>query len=315
MNPTIHDVVQAGNLCGEGPIWDVRRQCLWWVDLIGKRLFRFQPDGAATQSFPLVHQVSALALAASGTLLLAGPDGMHVWDEEERESERPLAFDAETLSFNDMVADSRGRIYAGTLHLSVDGTEVERAGQLLLMDARTGSCRAVDEGFEISNGIGLSPGGDTLYHADSGLRRVYAYTVDCATGALSNRTVFAEIPDEDGVPDGLTVDSVGNVWCALWFSGKVVQYAPDGRLLRTLVLPVSQVSSLAFGGRSLCDLYITTASERWNSRLAPEAFRGSRRPCGGSLYRASLDLPGKAEHYVGMAPVQPPAGRAIASRA
>lgn len=293
----VEEVTVAHNLCGEGPIWDSHRQRLWWMDLSGQVLFHLNPSTGAVGRFAMPYRSSAIALDNSGALLLAGPSGLHAWKGHALQSAALPGASQEPLPFNDLVADTHGRLYAGTLYLSDDGVDVLRTGHLFLIDPKGGH-QIVDEGFSISNGLSLSPDGKTLYHVDSGVRRVYAYTVSPATGALSGKRVFVQLREEDGVPDGATVDAGGHVWCALWFTGKVARYDPEGRLQQTIELPVAQVSSLAFGGHSMRDLYITTASERWNSPLAPRSFANSQKPCGGSLYRIHLDQQGKLEHYV-----------------
>jgi sugar lactone lactonase YvrE len=288
-------VAQDDNLCGEGPIWDPMHQCLWWTDLSSKLLYRMDATGRIKQTVRLNWMVSGIALNQAGGLVLAGPDGLYLWDGEENYCELFTQDDGETPSFNDLVADPSGRIYAGTLHLAANGIDVEKPGKLYLIDPR-GVPRVVDDGLMISNGLSLSPDNRTLYHVDTGLHRIYAYTVHPQTGELSNKRDFVRIVKEEGVPDGITVDEEGHVWCAHWFGGKVVRYDPEGAVERSIQLPVTQASSLAFGGDTLNDLYVTTASERWNSPLAPATFHASRKSCGGSLYRIRLNIRGKYEH-------------------
>ena len=289
------EVVAADeNLCGEGPIWDSGRKCLLWTDLSSKLLYQLIPSTSAKKVVGLNWMISGIALDESDALVLAGPTGLHLWNGDIGHRELLTEHEGENLSFNDLVADQKGRIYAGTLYLAPNGIDVERRGKLYLIDPR-GMTRVVDDGFEISNGLSFSPDNRILYHADTALRCIYAYDVQPDTGDLLNKRQFVRIPDSEGVPDGITVDAEGHVWCAHWFGSKVVRYDPDGRVERSVPLPVAQVSSLAFGGRSLSDLYITTASERWNSPLSPSSFKTSR-SCGGSLYRVPLEISGKLEH-------------------
>jgi sugar lactone lactonase YvrE len=288
-------VAQDDNLCGEGPIWDRMHQCLWWSDLSSKLLYRIDATGLMKDTVRLKWMTSGIALNEGGGLVLAGPEGLYLWEGGENYRELFTQEDGEIPSFNDLVADPSGRIYAGTLHLASNGIDVEKPGKLYLIDPR-GVSRVVDEGLMISNGLSLSPDNRTLYHVDTGLHRIYGYDVHPQTGELSNKRDFVRTLKEEGVPDGLTVDEEGHVWCAYWFGGKVVRYDPDGAVERSIQFPVRQVSSVAFGGNTLNDLYVTTASERWNSPLAPATFRCSLESCGGSLYRIRLDIRGKHEH-------------------
>ncbi len=197
-----------------------------------------------------------------------------------------------------MIADARGRIYAGTIHWGPDG--MQQTGRLYRIE-RDGSPHVVDEGIALSNGLGFSPDDRTLYYADSVARKIYAYDVDSESGDLSNRRTFVRVPDNEGIPDGLTVDAAGFVWSAQWYGGRVVRYDPDGAIERTLDLPVKQVSNVAFGGPELTDLYITTAGEYWPSPVEPAGFdRGTA--MGGALYRVRTDIQGKQEHLADVTP-------------
>jgi D-xylonolactonase len=153
----------------------------------------------------------------------------------------------------------------------------------------------VDEGIEIANGLGLSPDDRTLYFADSARRVIYAYDV-APSGSLSRRRIFVKIPSDEGLPDGLTVDREGFVWCAQWYGAQVVRYDPDGKVERRLPMPVLQVSSLIFGGPDLTDLYVTTAADPWPSSLAPPGYDPKAPNQGGSLYRFRLDVQGRLDH-------------------
>jgi len=201
-----------------------------------------------------------------------------------------VGFEGEKLVLNDILADPRGCVHAGTRHWGPEG--MEKPGRLCLIDLGA-SPRLVDDGIELANGLGLSPDDRTLYFADSAARRIYAYDVDPAAGVLSRKRVFARIPAEDGIPDGLTVGAEGFVWCALWCGGQVVRFDPAGKVERRIRLPARQTSSLAFGGDDLRDLCVTSAAEPWRSDLAPSGYRFDAGSDGGSLFRIRLEVQGK----------------------
>lgn len=292
--------------CGEGPIWDVEQGRLLWADVSRKLVHQLFLDSHATTGLVEVISrdvmVSGMAAGSSGELVFAGEGGLHVW--EARRGAHPLLVEHEgrPLCFNDILADPAGRVYAGTYYWGPG--EMLRRGALYLIarspDPGTPEAldvRVVDDGFELSNGLGLSPDDRILYCADSTARKIHAYDVNPRTGELSRKRVFVTVPGDEGIPDGLTVDSEGFVWSAQWYGGQVVRYDPDGAVERRIELPVKQVASLAFGGHGLEDLFITTASDPWPSGYAPPGYDFASARHGGPLYRTLSDgVKGKPEH-------------------
>jgi D-xylonolactonase len=278
-------VASDHNLCGEAPIWDAAGRRLLWVDL-GRNLVYEHRDGR-TRVLHRGLMVSGLALNSDGGLVFAGATGIHLRDPNGALHALLADF------FNDILPDSRGRLYAGTLHWGPNG--LEKPGKLYLIE-RAGAVRVVDEGIEIANGLGFSPDDRTLYFADSARRAITAYDVDSATGNLSRRRVFVQVPSDEGLPDGLTVDREGFVWCAQWYGSQVVRYDPDGRVERRIPMPVRQVSSVIFGGPDLTDLYITTAADPWPSPLAPPGYDPKAPDQGGSLYRLRTEVQGRPDY-------------------
>jgi sugar lactone lactonase YvrE len=292
--PAVPEVVaQDNNRCGEGPIWDAERRRLLWTDIESALVYQLFPANGEKSVLSRNLSVAGIAPDRSGALVFAGATGLHLWRGPDDCRTLAQEFEGETLTFNDLVAGPHGRIYAGTVYWGADG--MEKPGTLYLFSP-TGSVRVVEEGILLANGLGFSPDNRTLYFTDSAARAIYAYDVESASGSLSNRRVFVRVPDEEGIPDGLTVDSEGFVWSAQWYGAQVVRYDPDGRVERRIPMPVTQVSSVGFGGDDLRDLYITTAGESWPSPLAPNGYDFGSSNIGGSLYRVRLDTPGKQEH-------------------
>jgi D-xylono/L-arabinono-1,4-lactonase len=292
---TIESVMEHPDRCGEAPIWDRRSGRLLWTDIPADVIYALDPaSGEASVAHRGVN-VSGLALHAGGGLVGAGAAGLHVLTDPEPRT--VVTEDAgEPLFFNDILAAPDGRIYAGTLYW---GEEMEKPGCLYLI-GRGGTVEIVDEGIELANGLALSPDEHTLYFADSAVRRIYAYEVSAVSGRLSGKRTFVELGVEDGIPDGLTTDSEGFVWCACWYGGQVLRFDPEGRIERRVALPVQQVSSLAFAGPDLMDLYITSAAEPWPSRLAPSGYDPGAPNQGGALYRLRAPVPGRAEHVASL---------------
>jgi sugar lactone lactonase YvrE len=158
---------------------------------------------------------------------------------------------------NDGKADSRGRMWVG----SRSRTHGSRDGRIHRLDP-DGSITTFEGDFQIANGMGWSPDERTFYAVDSIDSLIYAYDFDLDAGTIAGRRVFAEIPYELGLPDGLAVDAEGGVWLALCFGGAVQRFAADGSLDLVIEMPVAAVTSVAFGGHDLSTLYITTGRLR-----------------------------------------------------
>jgi D-xylonolactonase len=290
--------VEDNDRCGEAPVWDARRGRLVWCDIGASVVYEYKPGDRAKKVLGQGLPVSGIALNRDGRFIFAGATGLHVWSGPNDFRTVLREHDGETLVFNDIIADAAGRIYAGTLYWDDNG--MQRPGKLYLIDGG-GAVSVVEEGIELSNGLAFSRDDRTLYYADSAPRLIYAYDVEPRTGALSRKRVFARVGGDEGIPDGLTVDSQGFVWCAQWYGGQVVRYDPDGKVNRRVPLPVRQVASLNFGGPDLLDLYITTAGENWASHLAPPEYDYGAGSFGGGLYRLRPDVPGKLEHLTNFA--------------
>ena len=160
-----------------------------------------------------------------------------------------------SIRLNDAKADAAGRIWAGTLD-DVDNPKL--VGSLFCLDV-DGSLKTVDTGYGIANGPAISPDSKLFLHTDSSRRIIYAFDLDVSCGALSSKRIWKVLSDDEGYPDGMTFDARGNLWLAHWGAGLVSQYSPSGVLLRRVELPASNVSNVAFGGKDLDRIFVTTA--------------------------------------------------------
>lgn len=271
-------LVAAGACCGEGPVWDAAAGCLWWVDIPAGLVHRVRPADGVTATLDVGQPVGAVAPRRDGGLVLAVRDGFALLD---RAADRPrlvvpVERDRPRQQMNDGGVDPTGRFWAGTTSLDRE----PGAGTLYRLDAdRTAA--AVVPGVGMSNGIGWSPDGTRMYYVDSLVQGLDVFAFDAATGKLSGRRRLVTVERALGIPDGLAVDVDGGVWLAVWGSSRVVRYRPDGRLDRSLTLPVTQVSSCAFGGDDLRELYVTSAAEG----LSPTAR--AAQPLAGAVFVAT----------------------------
>ncbi len=292
--PTLETLISQNDRCGECPIWDSSSQRLFWNDMNASLVFSYDGKNGKVETLNTGGlNAAGMAFNQSGELVFAGSSGLHLWRASGEHRTLLTQHGDEILNFNDILADPQGRLYAGTWYWGAQ--EYEKLGKLYLIEA-DGSISIQDEGIELSNGLGLSPDEKTLYYSDSTARKIFAYDVNSATGALSRRRVFVDVPLTEGMPDGLTVDAQGFIWSAQWYGSQIVRYDPDGKVERRIQIPAAQVTCMAFGGADWNELYITTASEDWPTRFAPPNYDSSKVNPGGDLYRLKLDIQGKPEY-------------------
>lgn len=256
----------------ESPMWDDRLGELVFVDITAEQVHRYDPRSGMRRSYPVGQPVGAAAPRVGPGLVLAVRDGYATLDLETGEV-TPVATVArahQVLRMNDGKVDPAGRFWAGTL--SADGASAAAALYRLDPDA---TVTTVLTGVGVSNGLAWSLDGRTMYYIDSATGGVDLFPFDAATGELGERQRLIDIPERLGLPDGMTVDEEGCLWVALFEGSQVRRYTADGKLDRAIDLPVSRVTSCAFGGSDLTELFITTASPR----------PGVREPLAGAVFR------------------------------
>jgi D-xylonolactonase len=286
-------IADYGDLCGEGPVWDADTSSLYWTDCGGLKFYRYhQPSG----KHALVKQhleINGYALNRAGGFAVANNRGFWLWDGADELQLIADHADGAKCKLNDAIADPEGRFFAGSWFYNPD--QKYELGKLFRVDA-DGTTRVVDEGFHLSNGLAFSPDERTLYFTDSVARRIYAYDYDRKTGNVRRRRVLVEVPDDEGLPDGLTVDAAGFLWSAQWFGSSVVRYDPDGKVERRIPTPAKQTSSVAFGGKDFTDIFITSAGRSEPMPVMPKAYDPNSGYFGGRLYHINLGIPGKPDY-------------------
>jgi len=272
----VEHILTVQDEMGECPIWDPDEQALYWVDIEGNRVHRYEPTTGNHETRQPGFPMTAFGLRAAGGWVTAAKNGLAFWNWHNQEYQfitDPVAEEA-GIRFNDGVVDHQGRFWTGTIY--EDDLDAPLSS-LFRLDP-DGSVHKLDTGFATSNGIGISPDSRTLYVVDMFHRNILAYDHDPATGALENRRIFAAVPEEAGYPDGITIDSEGFVWNAHWGGWKVTRYDPAGKIEREIQLPVQNVTRCAFGGEQLDILYINSAwydlskADRHNQPLAGDLF-------------------------------------------
>jgi sugar lactone lactonase YvrE len=263
---------KADDILGEGPVWAPDEQALYWVDILGKTLQRWEPKTDLYQNWKMPTDIGCFSLRAQGGAILGLRSGFAFLDFSSGEVIPLIDPEADQPStrFNDGKCDRCGRFWAGTM----DEKPPKTRGALYRFDPDQ-SYQKVIPGIGTSNGLGWSPDNRTMYYTDSEKRTIWAYDFDMESGAIHNQRIFAQTPSTY-LPDGLTVDGNGYVWSAKWDGWKVVCYAPDGSVYLEVKLPVKRPTSCIFGGSEFRQLYITSASiGLTETELKEQPFAGS----------------------------------------
>jgi sugar lactone lactonase YvrE len=271
---------------GEGARWDARRDELLRVDILAGRVYRDRvaADGGLVpvRAYTVPGTVGAIAPIEGddGWLLAAGRGFVHLLPDGSRRTIAEVA--PAGTRMNDAACDPQGRLWAGTLA----DDHRPGGGALYRLDGR-GRVERVLDGLTISNGLGWSPDGATMYLVDSIPGVIHAFDFEGERGVISAGRVVVAIPEEVGAPDGLTVDAAGDLWVAVYGAGRVRRYGPDGSLRGELHVPAEQSTCCAFGGSGLGRLYVTTATEGWTDE------RRRAEPGAGLVYRLDTDAVGR----------------------
>jgi sugar lactone lactonase YvrE len=285
-------IADYGDLCGEGPVWDPDTLTLFWTDCVGLKFYSYHEPSGEHRLLKQDLEINGYVLNRSGGFVIANNSGIWLWDGAEGLKLIADHADEAKCQMNDAIADSEGRFFAGSWFYNSNAKY--ELGKLIRVDT-DGSAHVVDEGIHLANGLAFSPDERTLYFTDSAARRIYAYDYDRKTGAVHNRRVLVQVPPEEGVPDGLTVDAEGFLWSAQWYGSCVVRYDPEGEEERRIKTPAKQTSSLAFGGKDLSDIFITSASKSEPMTVMPKWYDPDTGYFGGRLYRVNLGIRGRPD--------------------
>jgi sugar lactone lactonase YvrE len=266
---------------GEGPWWDPEAERLLWVDIPEGLIHAHSPATGETATVSLEQPVGFVVGTETGGYLAGTETGL-VGLDSNLEPTGVVASPPDlpgVRRINDGACDPAGRVLFGT----VDPTGVSSG--TLWSFAPDGSMTPVVAAVAMSNGLGFSPDHRRLYYVDSATRRVDSFAYDVDAGTATHRETLIRVP-EPGLPDGLAVDSLGNVWVAIWGTGEVSCVTPTGRRVATVRVPVARTSSCAFGGPALDRLYITTA------RADDATDPGNEGPLDGAVFVADVGATG-----------------------
>lgn len=274
--PTIETLATGFGLL-EGPVWNAG-QGLLFADADHGGVHCLTREGEVQLVVPHRRGIGGMVLHAEGGLVVSGRNIAFKGPGDE--PTRVLLEndpDQGIVGFNDITTDPAGRVYAGSLgFLPTKKGDPPRPGALHIIEL-DGTSRRLAEGVMLTNGLGFSPCGQKLYHADSGDRTIHVYDV-ASDGSVSGRTPFAHTPE--GLPDGLAIAQDGSVWAAVAHAGFVIVLEPDGSVRSRIHFPLPMVTSLCFGDDDLCSLYVVSGPE------------GSESERGGSVFKLRVQTPG-----------------------
>ncbi|NJD01461.1 MAG: SMP-30/gluconolactonase/LRE family protein [Ruminiclostridium sp.] len=278
------------NQLAECPVWDDENQLLYWTDILKGRLYCYDFKKACVDILMEGKSVAGFTLNSGGGLICGCFAGIYSWEKEGGFKLITDKYEGEFLRVNDVIADARGRFIFGTNYYD-PLKERQNPGKLYVME-NDGSIRVLDEGYELSNGLGFSPDNEVLYSTDTATRKVYSFQYKLSEGTVSGKKLLIRVGDDEGAPDGLAVDKDGNIWSAQWYGGCVVRYDHEGRKTAIVKIPAKQVSSVTFGGKDLEYLFITTSGLNWKSPFSPPGYDYGGENIGGDVYQCLTGFKG-----------------------
>jgi xylono-1,5-lactonase len=277
-------VAAIGAELGEGPVWVARDEALWFVDILGEQVHRYQPSSGEHHAWPAPGKVSFIVPIRGGGYLVGLKTGLYRFDSDSGAFTHFATVEAHLPDnrLNDACVDRDGVLWFG----SMDDLERDATGTLYRLTS-DGRPLAQDCGYIVTNGPAFSPCGRLLYHTDSSNRVIFVFDRS-PSGDLSGKRVFARVEADAGYPDGTTIDAEGCVWVAMWRGWAVRRYSADGKLLLTIPFPCANVTKIAFAGEDLRTVYATTAS------CGVAAADRAAQPRAGDLFSFRSPVPGLA---------------------
>ena len=265
----------ADNHLGETPVWSEAEQALWWVNCEHPpELHCWSPATGEHRKWPMPLRIGGFAPRANGGMLVALADGLYDFDPEGGALALRVASSLPGhVKLHESAVDRQGRFWIGAYDHDFPANRAANGAKYFRLD---GDCLTpVIEHIAVANGLAFSPDSQTLYAADAQKRKVDAWDLDPATGAVSNRRPFLALVEGEGFIDGATVDSHGGYWLANVGAGRLRRYLPDGSLDRIIELPFSNPTKPAFGGPGLETLYVTSTRLEMQCFMTPTAANGA----------------------------------------
>ena len=282
-------VVDSNTILGEGPIWDWKRQLLFWVDIEGKQLLQFNPVSRKKNAWHLSEMIGSAVPTTTGRILMALESGLSLFDLKESKSSflGILENNGPNMRYNDGKVSPNGDFWIGSMHKEF----VPKTGNLYSITQHYEKSVQI-QNTTISNGMAWSADQKTFYFIDSPSFEVKSYDYNSKTGAISNPRTAFKIPESYGAPDGMSIDAEDTLWVAHWGGGCVRRWNPTtGEVLQKVEVPAPHVTSCCFGGKNLDTLYITSAK----SGMSEEQIK--KYPLSGGLFTFNPQVSGTPITY------------------
>lgn len=249
-------LVDAKAQVGEGAVWDAEGEALWWTDINGRVIHRYDPRTNEDRVFDIGMRVGCFALRKNGGFVLAAEHGFWFWNSVSGKLDHiaDVESDLPNNRMNDGGCDRQGRLFASSMNLE---TERRPTGNCWRLNADLAIEKVASELY-IGNGIAFSPEGDRYFLADTTVEKVWVHSYDRDTGVIGARTPFVDMAPLAGLPDGATVDAEGGYWLAAVRGGRVYRFTPDGKLDLTIEMPIPTPTKPMFGGPKLDRLFVTS---------------------------------------------------------
>lgn len=276
-----------GAQLGESPVWHDQHERLYWVDILRPAVYRFDPRSGVNEACVLPKLVSSVMPTTGSDLMVTTQDGVEILDFDSG-ALRPFCNPEEGLHenrLNDAKIGPGGAIWVGSMRMDA----AKPTGGLYRVEPN-GTWSRHESGLTVSNGLAWSPDNSSFYFVDTVPGLIYVYDSVPGSGVLSNRRVFAQIPAEEGRPDGITIDEQGGLWVALWDGWKLRRYTPDGQMDFEVEVPVPRPTSLCFGGADRSTMYVTSARTRLPAATLSEA------PLSGGIFAIDTGFRGTSDN-------------------
>jgi len=276
----IDRLTEAVHAVGECPVWRAAEAALYWVDIPARRIHRLHPETLGARSWAAPEMVACFAFDLDSRLVAGMETGIFALTlgADGTVASRHLAspaFPMGGMRFNDGRCDRQGRFWAGTMHMDMPAAHA--VGALYRYTAADGLSAPMEPGLLTQNGLAWSPKGDRMYLSDSHprARTIWEFDYDIPSGTPSNRRVFVDMSQHAGRPDGAAVDVDGCYWTCANDAGLLLRFTPEGRLDRSIALPVLKPSMCAFGGAGLDTLYVTSIRPQKAEEIAAQPLAGA----------------------------------------